>query len=71
MLGKGATLGARWLHEPQPITNHPVGFGCPHPAGRYRPGGIHFRPRLVGVVAIWKSFRSGDWALSSPGAARP
>ena len=33
-----ATLAARWLHEPQPISNHPVGLGFPHTAGPYRPG---------------------------------
>ena len=39
VLERGATLAARWLHESQPISNYPVGFGFPHPAGRYRPGG--------------------------------
>ena len=29
-------------HEPQPISNHPVGMRFPHPAGRYRPGGSSF-----------------------------
>ena len=38
-LAGGATLAARWLHEPQPISNQPVGLGCPHLAERYRPGG--------------------------------
>ena len=37
-LARGATRAARWLHEPQPINNHPVGLGFPHLAGRYRPG---------------------------------
>ena len=37
-LARGATLAARWLHEPYPISNHPVGLGFPHRAGRYRPG---------------------------------
>ena len=37
-LARGATLIARWLHEPQPIRNHPVGLGFPQRAGRYRPG---------------------------------
>ena len=41
-LARGATLAARWIHEPQPISNHPVGLGFPHPAGRYRPGGSEF-----------------------------
>ena len=39
-LARGATLAARWLHEPQPISNHPVGLGFPHLAGRYWPGGF-------------------------------
>ena len=41
-LSHGATLAARCIHEPQPISNHPVGLGFPHPAGRYRPGGSEF-----------------------------
>ena len=41
-LARGATLAALWLHEPQPISNHLVGLGLPHPAGRYRPGGFAF-----------------------------
>ena len=36
-LARGATLVARRLHEPRPISNHPVGLGFTHPAGRYRP----------------------------------
>ena len=39
-LSRGETLAARWIHEPQVISNHPVGSGFPHPAGRYRPRGI-------------------------------
>ena len=35
-LARGATLAARRLHGPQPISNHPVGLGFPHPVGRYR-----------------------------------
>ena len=34
---RGASLAARWLHEPQPNSNHPVGLGFVHPAGRHRP----------------------------------
>ena len=41
-LARGATLAARWCHEPQPISNRPVVLGFPHPAGRYRPGGSAF-----------------------------
>ena len=66
-LARGATLAARWLHGPQSISNHPVGWRFPHPAGRYRPGGFAlFLPRVVGVVQIWKDFLSGE-GNSSPG----
>ena len=41
-LAREATLAARWLHEPQPISNQPVGLGFPHHAGRYRHGGSAF-----------------------------
>ena len=41
-LARGAALAARWLHEPQPIGNQPVGLGFPHRAGRYRPVGSPF-----------------------------
>ena len=34
-LARGATLAAHWLNELQPISNHPVGLGFPHRAGRY------------------------------------
>ena len=39
-LARGATLAARWLQEPQPISNRPVGLGVLHPAGWYRPWSI-------------------------------
>ena len=56
-LVRGATLAARWLHGPQPISNHPVGLGFPHIAGRYRPRGVlRFRLRVVGVVEVGKDF---------------
>ena len=56
MLARGATLTARRLHESQPISNQPVGLGFPLRAGRYNPGDHCFRPRVVGVVGIWKDF---------------
>ena len=43
-LPRRATLDARWLHEPQPISNPPVGLGFPHRAGRYRPVGSPLSP---------------------------
>ena len=41
-LARGAPLATRWLHDPQPISNHPVGLGFPHPAGRCQPGEFSF-----------------------------
>ena len=41
-LARGVTLAARWLHEPQPISNQPAGLGFPHFAGRLRPGDLGF-----------------------------
>ena len=34
-LARGATIAARWFHEPQRISNQPVGLGFPDLAGRY------------------------------------
>ena len=41
-LARGATLAARWLREPQPISNQAVELEFPHRAGWYRPGGSLF-----------------------------
>ena len=41
-LARGSTLAARWLFEPQPISNLWVGVRFPHRAGRYRPAEILF-----------------------------
>ena len=38
--------GCRWLHEPQSISNQPVGLRVQHPAGRYR----HGRPPILSPV---------------------
>ena len=37
-LARGATLATYWFHEPQAISNHPVGLGFLHLEGRYRTG---------------------------------
>jgi len=39
--------------------------------GGIDPGDLRFRPRVVGVVEIWKNCWSGDGKLYSPGAAGP
>ena len=56
-LARGATLAARWLHEPQPISNQPVVGWCFHTLwGGIDPGDPRFRSRVVEVVEIWKGF---------------
>lgn len=34
--------GCHWFHEPQTISDQPVGLGFPRHEGRYRPGGSLF-----------------------------
>ena len=41
-LARGATLAARWFHEPQLISDRPARLGFPHRAGRYRRGEFAF-----------------------------
>ena len=55
-LARGATLAARWLHEPQPISNHPMGLGFHTLRGGIDPEDPRFRPRVVGVVETRKGF---------------
>ena len=55
-LAPGATLAARWLHEPQPISNQPVRLGFSHRAGGIDPGDHRFLARVVGFVNVWKDF---------------
>ena len=40
-----ATLAARWLREPQPLSNQLVGLGFPFLRGGIDPGDLRFRPR--------------------------
>ena len=55
-MAQGATLTARWLHEPQPISNHPMGLGFHTLRGGIDPEDPRFRPRVVGVVETRKGF---------------
>ena len=48
----GATLAARRLHEPSPISNQPMGMGFPHLVGGIDPGDNCFRPRGVGFLDV-------------------
>ena len=61
-LTRGATIAARWLHEPQKISNHSVGLGFPHRVGRYGPVGSPFSSPDIRYVNIRKDFYSGDAA---------
>ena len=56
-MSRWATLAARWLHEPQPISNHPVRLGFPHRAERYRPGGSALSS------LICRNCRGMEWVL--------
>ena len=41
-LARGVNLASRYVHEPQPISNHPVELGFPHRVGWYRSVGSPF-----------------------------
>ena len=62
-MAQGATLAARWLHEPQPISNYPVGLGFPHPARRYRPGGSSFTSPGSWSCRDMDGFLTRGWEL--------
>ena len=64
---RGATLAARWLHEPQPISNHPVGLGFPHPAGRYRPEKSAFTSAGIWSCRCMEGFLIREWDPVVPG----
>ena len=53
-LARGATLAACWLHEPQPISNQNWGLGFHNLRGSIEPEDLCFRPRVGGVVEVWK-----------------
>ena len=66
-LARGATLAARWLHEPQSISNHPVGLGFPHPAGRHQPGRSAFSSPGCCSCRDMEGFLSRGWEVILPG----
>ena len=70
-LARGATLVARRLHEPPPISNHPVGLGFTHLAGRYRPRESAFSSLGCRSCGDMDAFLIRDGNKSSPGAAGP
>ena len=49
-----ATLAARWLDEPQQISNRQVGLELSPLPGVVDPGDLRLRPRVFGRVEIWK-----------------
>ena len=66
-LARGAALAARWFHEPQAISNHPVEFGFPHPGGRYRPGGAEFTSPGCWSCIDMDGILTRGWELIFPG----
>ena len=66
-VGPRGTLAARWLHEPQPISNHPAGLGFPHPAGRYRPGESAFTSPGSWSCRDMDGFLIRGWEIKLPG----
>ena len=69
-LPREATLAARWLHEPQPISNQPVVLVFPHLAGRYRPRGYAISsPRCWSCTYI-EGFLTRGWGVITPGCGR-
>ena len=66
-LARGATLAARWLHEPHPTSNHLVGLGFPNPAGRYRPGGSAFMSPGCWSCKDMERLLTRGWELILPG----
>ena len=74
-LARGATLAARWLYEPQSISNHWMGTGFPHNSGRFRAGRSPFSSpgccscRCMEQCLIWgwdHTLRgcAGTWTLA-------
>ena len=63
-LAQGATLAARWLHEPLPISNQPVGSV----AARWLHEPQPVSNQLVGLGFPHRAqrYRSGGSAFSSP-----
>ena len=46
-LSREASLAARWLHEPQPISNQPISLGFHALQGGIDPGDLRFRPQVM------------------------
>ena len=66
-MARETTLAARWLHEPQPISDHPVGLGFPHPAGRYRSGESAFTSPGSWSCRDMDGLLTRGWELILPG----
>ena len=69
---RGATLLARLPHEPQPVSNRPMGgVGFPHRVERYRPwGSLFFVPRFSKLY-MYGSFLIRRWEVIVPGRSEP
>ena len=53
-LARGATLDARWLHEPEPISNPQWGWGFRTLRGGIDQGDLRVRPRVFADVDVRK-----------------
>ena len=52
-LSRAVTLPARWLREPQPISNQPMGVGSRTVRGGIDLGDLRSCPGVVGIVDAW------------------
>ena len=59
--------GRRELHEPQSISNQPVGLGFRHCAVQYRSGGSPFSSLVCWSCKIRESFFMRRWDPILPG----
>ena len=66
-LSRGASLAARWIHEPQPISNQPLGWGFPHLAGRYRPKRSSLSSPGCWSCGDMEGYLTRGWEIIIPG----
>ena len=62
-----ATHAARWLHEPQPISNRPVGLGFSHHGGRYQRVRPPFSSAVGQSCRCMEGFQIRGWVHTFPG----
>ena len=65
-LARGATLASRWLHEPQQISNQPVGLGFHTLRGGVHLGDLRSSP-VCWSCSDMEGFLLRGWDLILPG----